>query len=56
MDFTYEDDKLVQYISKEYGFVDDELVDMIQMITFQDEDGGIYLVQLTTNMVIKYDA
>lgn len=92
LDFTYEDDKLVQYVSKEYGFVDDELMDIpisegeakllatnfakvfldkdvtLEMtndlsgydtgdyITFQDEDGGIYLVQLTTNMVIKYEA
>ncbi|MCD7809686.1 MAG: hypothetical protein LUH02_10100 [Erysipelotrichaceae bacterium] len=92
LDFTYDDnDQLIQYISKEYGFVDEELIgttiseeeakllaqdfakvfldkevelhkcndysgyDTGDYITFKDKNGGIYLVQLTTNMVIKYE-
>lgn len=93
LDFSYQSDHLVQYRSKEYGFVDSlprekikigtakELVikfaetfldkkfiakdikktagysgyETKEYVTLQDSFGNTYLVQLSHNMVIKYD-
>lgn len=93
LDFSYQSDHLIQYRSKEYGFVDSLPKDKItieeakklaiefaktfldkklttenlkktadysgyetqEYVTLQDSFGNTYLVQLSHNMVIKYD-
>lgn len=50
LDFTYEDNKLIQYTSKEYGFVDDSMPD-----NWIDEKQATALVKQFAKVFLKED-